>query len=96
MATKTKKLSAPQQYNIDFRATVAKLAKTRKGAITVDDVIARIGTPPQGGKALGALMNAAAHDVGLVQVGQERSKQPSRRGAYNKAWKVPSGFRKFS
>ena len=91
MATKTKakkKLTPAQQYNANFRATVAKLAKTRKGPITVDDVVAKVGTPPQGGKALGALMNAAAFDCGLVQVGFERSKQSSRRGALNRAWKT--------
>lgn len=81
-----KKLTPAQQYNADFRSTVAKFSKTRKKPITVDDVISKIGTPPQGGKALGALMNAAAFDNGLVQVGVRRSEQPSRRGALNKAW----------
>lgn len=91
VATKTRpkrKLTAAEQYNANFRATVAKLAKTRKKPISVDDVIAKVGNPPQGGKALGALMNAAAFDVGLVVVGQERSQQPSRRGALNRTWKI--------
>ena len=88
MATKMKmkKLTPAQKYNADFRATVAKLAKTRKKPITVDDVISKIGTPPQGGKALGALMNASAFDVGLYPVGLRRSQQSSRRGALNRTW----------
>lgn len=96
MAAKTKvvakKLTPAQEYNAKFRSTVAKLAKTRRKPITVDDVIAKVGTPPQGGKALGALMNAAAFDLGLVSVGLERSQQPSRRGALNRTWKLDPGY----
>lgn len=97
MATKQKvKLTPAQQYNKDFAKRVEYLAKNRKGAFTVDDVIAKVGSPPQGGKALGPLMNAAAYRLDLIVVGAERSKQPSRRGAMNKSWKSANGFKKFS
>ena len=92
MATATKKrvkkLTNTEQYCVDFHATVKKLARTRKNPFTVDDVTAKIGNPPQGGKALGALMNASAARFDLVQVGQQRSASPSRRGALNKTWKA--------
>jgi hypothetical protein len=88
LKTKPKKLTKTEQYCVDFHATVKKLAKTRKRPFTVDDVTAKIGTPPQGGKALGALMNASATRYNLVQVGTQRSLQPSRRGALNRTWKA--------
>lgn len=85
---KVKKLTRAEQYNMDFAGAASRLSKTRKGAFTVDDVIAKVGTPPQGGKALGALMNAAVGRLNLSPVGYSRSKQPSRRGALNTAWKA--------
>ena len=91
-----KKPTKAEQYNLDFTKVITKVAKTRKGAFTVDDVIAKIGTPPQGGKAIGALMHAAVLRLGLVHVGEQKAKSESRRGALNKVWKAPAGFKKYS
>ena len=87
-ATKTNKLTSAQEYNKEFSATVARMVKTRKNPITIDDVVAKIGNPPQGTKALGALMNAAAYSLDLVSPGYSRSQQPTRRGALNKTWEL--------
>lgn len=86
-STRPKKLTRAEQYNVDFAKEVARLARVRKGTFTVDDVMTKVGTPPQGGKALGALMHAAAAKLDLVQVGVQKSQRPSRRGALNRTWK---------
>ena len=80
------KLTPAQEYNKEFGVTVARLVKTRKNPITIDDVVAKIGNPPQGTKALGALMSASAYNLGLASPGYSRSQQPTRRGALNKTW----------
>lgn len=86
VATKKRELTPAQEYNANFAKVVARLARTRKSAFTVDDVVKSIGNPPQGSKALGALMNAAAYNLDLTEAGVKRATRPSRRGALNRAW----------
>lgn len=86
MATTHKKVTKAQQYNENFYKTVSRLASSRSNPFTVDDVVAKIGNPPQGRNALGPLMNAAANRNDLEFVGYRASETPSRRGALVAEW----------
>lgn len=75
------------EYNHKFIQTVGLMARSRKQAFTVDDVVAKLGNPPQGRKALGALMAAAVRRHNLFPVEEIQSQTDSRRGSYVVAWK---------
>lgn len=84
--THSKKVSKAEQYNQNFYKTVGRLASSRNNPFTVDDVVAKIGNPPQGRNALGPLMNAAANRHDLEFVGYRPSETPSRRMALVAEW----------
>lgn len=76
------------EYNESFHKTVARLAKTRKTPFTIDDVVAKVGNPPQGRKALGALIGADIANLKLQVVALVPSRVKSRRGALNNAYSL--------
>lgn len=75
-------------YNEDFHKTVARLARTRKTPFTIDDVVGKVGNPPQGRKALGALIGADITNLNLKVVALVPSRVKSRRGALNNAYSL--------
>ena len=86
MAIVKSKLRAAE-YNNKFIQTAGMMARSRKQPFTVDDVVAKLGNPPQGRKALGALMAAAVRRHNLHPVEEIQSQAESRRGSYVVAWK---------
>lgn len=87
MPVMTQKQMRAKQYNAKFINTVGNIARARKNPFTVDDVVAKLGNPPQGRKALGALMAAAVRRHNLRPVEEVQSQADSRRGSYVVAWK---------
>lgn len=83
----TKSKLRASEYNTKFINTVGNIARARKNPFTVDDVVAKLGNPPQGRKALGALMAAAVRRHNLHPVEEVQSQADSRRGSYVVAWK---------
>ena len=82
MAVSQKKAA---EYNKSFYQAVAKLRK-RKSGFTVEDVTNKIGNPPQGRTALGALMVNAASKYELRPLGETTSTVPSRRHSAVTVW----------
>ena len=84
MAVSKKKLKAAE-YNKTFYSTVARMRR-RKSGFTVDDIIGKIGNPPQGRTALGALMVNAANKYELAPISEAISTVPSRRHSAVTVW----------
>ena len=80
-ATLTKK----EEYKKNFYSTIGRL-KARKSGFTVDDVVAKVGNPPQGRIALGGLMNGAAYHFDLAVSGYVPSRTTSRKDALVAIW----------
>ena len=78
----------PEQYKNEFYKTARRIARTRKTPFTVNDIVAKVGTPPQGRQALSGLMTSAVNNLGLSYVGDVPSTIPTRRGAYVSAWSL--------
>ena len=81
----TKKQSKIDAYRKSFYSTINRL-KTRKAGFTVDDVVAKVGNPPQGRVALGGLMNGAALSNELSVKGYVPSRTTSRKDALVAVW----------
>jgi len=86
MATTEKVIyKKPENYNKSFTKAVRELARKRK-SFTTDDVVARVGLPPQSTRAIGALMAHAVSELDLVPVGEVTSTRSPRRHALITVW----------
>ena len=72
-------------YKKDFYKAVNQM-KRRNDGFTVDDIVGKIGNPPQGRRALSGFMTAAAHNYGLSPVDVVPSSVPSRKSSLVTVW----------